>query len=217
MTDNFPVDEDDAIAEIRFNRVLTENGHVFSWGKNDQGQVGDDAEEDRPLPVDTTDVYALDEGERIRSFSDDGMVALTGSRILVLGFRKEFGPDPSFQSMTENITERFDMSQDDRIERVSYGRHWIASSASGRIYAWGQNTYGQLGVDDVLQTIDPIDITDSVALRDGETIVKIAAGTNGFSIILTSSGSLFSWGRNNFGQLGIGTQEDNSAPTLITF
>lgn len=217
VTDNFPIEDEDAIAEIRINRVLTENGHVYAWGENDQGQVGDDTDEDRSLPIDTTDTYALDEGERIRSFSDSGMIALTGSRVLVLGYRKELGPDPSFSNTVEDLTDRFELSEDDRIRRVTCGRHWLALSALGRIYSWGPNTYGQLGIEDDEYIMEPIDITDSVTLDDGETVVEIRAGTNGFSIVLTSSGRLFSWGRNNFGQLGVGTQEDTSKPTLIAF
>jgi alpha-tubulin suppressor-like RCC1 family protein len=217
VTNSFTFEDHDAIASIRINRVLTENGRVFAWGENDKGQVGDDTDENRPFPVDTTATYPLLEGETIQSFSDTGMIALTESRVLALGIKKSLGGNLSVESIVDDITDQFELEDDDVIKRVKNASHILALSAHGRLYAWGQNTYGELGIDGIDHSLNPIDITDSIPTDEGEAIAKVEAGTNGFSILLTSSGRLFAWGRNNFGQLGIGTQEDTSTPSLIVF
>ena len=45
-------------------------------------------------------------------------------------------------------------------------------------------------------------------------IIQVAAGSD-FSLALDSSGNVYSWGKNNFGQLGIGTTMDTNSPVMI--
>ena len=50
------------------------------------------------------------------------------------------------------------------------------------------------------------------ALAAGEAFVKIAAGAN-HTLAIKSDGSLWAWGSNNNGQLGIGTIDNYAQPT----
>jgi alpha-tubulin suppressor-like RCC1 family protein len=48
----------------------------------------------------------------------------------------------------------------------------------------------------------------------GKTIVKIAAGDN-HVLALASDGTVYSWGANNFGQLGNGTNINSNVPVAV--
>ena len=79
------------------------------------------------------------------------------------------------------------------------GRHTVAVTTTGELWAWGGNSFGQLG-----------DGTGGCCC-DGESIpVRIGAATNwatvsaGYehTIAVTTTGELWAWGRNHYGQLG---------------
>ena len=64
--------------------------------------------------------------------------------------------------------------------------------SDGDVFAWGGNSYGQLGIGNVKDNVyDPQLLT---GLR-GLTLTRVAAG-GAHSFALTVSGALFSWGRN---------------------
>src|SRR5262249_41518896 len=76
-------------------------------------------------------------------------------------------------------------------------RHNLAVK-NGNVYAWGTNTLGVLGDPTVSGSsptlIDPTDLTG---------IGAVAAGIDS-SYALSSDGSLWVWGSNQFGELGLG-------------
>lgn len=84
--------------------------------------------------------------------------------------------------------------------------HSLALSSDGDVYSWGGGGYGQLGHlnEDELEKIAyrPTRVT----FPDGVKIVKVAAGEN-FSVALSRSGDIYTWGSNNAGQLGFPTRK----------
>jgi len=80
------------------------------------------------------------------------------------------------------------------------GAHCLALRSDGTIWAWGNNSNGQLGVD---PTSTP---STALPVRVGNenSWIGIEAG-NGFSLGLKFDGSLWAWGNNSMGQLGDGT------------
>jgi len=80
--------------------------------------------------------------------------------------------------------------------------------ADGSLWAWGQNSYGQLG--------DGTTTNKSGHVRVGADSDWASAATGSeHTIAIKTDGSLWAWGRNNRGQLGIGTTIDSSAPVRI--
>lgn len=73
--------------------------------------------------------------------------------------------------------------------------HSLALKADGSLYAFGQNSSGQLGVGDVDSSPNP---TPEQVMTD---VAAIAAGEL-FSLVLKTDGSLWSFGSNSYGQLG---------------
>uniref|UniRef100_A0A8B9EEK2 HECT-type E3 ubiquitin transferase n=1 Tax=Anser cygnoides TaxID=8845 RepID=A0A8B9EEK2_ANSCY len=89
--------------------------------------------------------------------------------------------------------------------------HSMALSRGGELFTWGQNAYGQLGVGrQVTLTPKP----QLVKGLKGIPLAQIAAG-GAHSIAVSLSGAVYSWGKNDFGQLGLGHTEDKDYPSYI--
>ncbi|NXS99565.1 HERC5 ligase, partial [Jacana jacana] len=81
----------------------------------------------------------------------------------------------------------------------------------GELFTWGQNTHGQLGVGSKTTLILQPQLVKSLR---GIPLAQIAAG-GAHSVAVSLSGAVYSWGKNDFGQLGLGDTEDRSCPSYV--
>lgn len=90
--------------------------------------------------------------------------------------------------------------------------HSLALDASGSVWAWGLNDYGELGLGALLQPGESAHHPYKVPkLRDA---IAIAAGTY-HSLAVDAGGAVWAWGNNEKGQLGDGTTTNRSTPTVV--
>ena len=91
-----------------------------------------------------------------------------------------------------------------------YNGSYYVINRDGEVYAWGNNGYGQLGIENTEYQSTPVKI-------DGVTNVeKIYVNDDSASVYAkTIKGEVYTWGKNNSGQLGIGNTEDQSSPVKI--
>jgi WD40 repeat protein len=110
---------------------------------------------------------------------------------------------------------------------VSTGRaHSLALSADGTLWAWGSNQYGQLGLGVSTGTYttaagtpafaDPQALTPpsqadtkNTSYNTIQDVISVAAGFD-HTVALKGNGTVWTWGRNNDGQLGLGTTDDQA-------
>jgi len=87
--------------------------------------------------------------------------------------------------------------------------HIVALSGDGTVWAWGYNMYGQLG-DGTGGTQEWGDYSNTpVRVQNLTNVIAVSAGRNN-SAALRSDGTVWTWGCNMSGQLGIGTRFDLS-------
>ncbi len=87
------------------------------------------------------------------------------------------------------------------------GTHTVAIRADSKLYAWGENTQGQLGISDVGDTVVvPVEVMSNV--------VSASAGKL-HTAAITADNKLYTWGDNSSGQLGIGSVEDKNTPQYV--
>ncbi len=92
--------------------------------------------------------------------------------------------------------------------------HSVLLKSDGTVWAWGRNREGQLGDGSFIDSHTPIKV-------DINNVVHIAAGTlhdDGYyanTYALKSDGTVWAWGSNQRGQLGIGNYETQNKPTKI--
>ncbi|XP_035182202.1 probable E3 ubiquitin-protein ligase HERC3 [Oxyura jamaicensis] len=90
-------------------------------------------------------------------------------------------------------------------------RHSLALSRGGELFTWGQNACGQLGVGRQVTLTPKPQLVEGLK---GIPLAQIAAG-GAHSIAVSLSGAVYSWGKNDFGQLGLGHTEDKDYPSYI--
>lgn len=107
------------------------------------------------------------------------------------------------------------------VDVVSQGKHVLALTAEGAVFAWGNGQAGQLGIGDM-----PIvnfkrgypDVTAyipyPIQVPGLTNVTAVDAGTD-YSLALLKDGSVKAWGDNRFGQLGDGTVETRKRPVAV--
>jgi alpha-tubulin suppressor-like RCC1 family protein len=76
--------------------------------------------------------------------------------------------------------------------------HTVALMNNGTVWAWGSNSYGQLGDGTTTNRFTPVKISGLTG------ITAIAAGET-HTVALKNDGTVWAWGDNGYGQLGDGT------------
>ncbi len=93
-------------------------------------------------------------------------------------------------------------------------------ASAGQLFAFGLNNFGQLGSATNSGTEKPNPTPTLVTLPGATGPVMAAAASENHSLALTSTGQLFAFGLNNFGQLGSatnsGTEKPNPTPTQVS-
>ena len=80
--------------------------------------------------------------------------------------------------------------------------------STGRAWAWGANQYGALGVGTMSPTSSPTSVLGGRSWRQ----LAISKDNNNTSAIEASTGNVYSWGNNSFGQLGTGDLINTLSP-----
>ena len=87
--------------------------------------------------------------------------------------------------------------------------HTAAIRSDGALFTWGNNGYGQLG-----QNI-AFNIYVSSPVQVGTSSWTAVAGGYYHTAAIRSDGALFTWGHNNYGQLGQNTTTNVSSPVQV--
>ena len=109
-------------------------------------------------------------------------------------------------SMTANAIKA------NNVQVVSNGETTFMIESNGNVKGWGRNNYGQVGNGTTTDQYTPIQIE---GLSNVKEIVPNDYGY-GFFFAIDNAGRVYSWGYNEYGQLGLGINTNVSVPTLIT-
>ncbi|HEX8476428.1 MAG TPA: S8 family serine peptidase [Pyrinomonadaceae bacterium] len=196
ITETFFGNVRSVVAGFKHTLIVRNDGTVWAWGDGSAGKLGEGgvwASKLTPLQVSgLTDVTAVAAGEEHSlALRSDGTVWAWGSNVHGLlgeaggGFRD--APQP-VAGLT-NITAI-----------AAGGQYNVALRSDGTLWSWGLNNDGLLGIGNtsVFSTHTPT----QVAGLDG--VVAIAAGRF-HTLALRSDGTVWAWGINTSGQMGIPT------------
>lgn len=193
--------------------AIDRDGYVWSWGNNGAGQLGNGLNgpgvNSTPLKVyDTNGESQLGDIKKI-SAGNDSTVALTNSgNVLVWGYNQfcklgngksdEYCVIPSF------VLNEVEGLNFEGVADIAAGWGYaVALKNDGTVWTWGLNGEGQLGY----TTTDPYGMFPAKVTCSGgaELIAKaISAGINHTAIIAPDN-TVWTWGYNACGKLGIGT------------
>jgi hypothetical protein len=102
---------------------------------------------------------------------------------------------------------------DAHIVQVAAGAfHSCALARDGRVFCWGSNGYGELGIGSYVSQLTPQLVT---LASTAATAVRITAG--GFTTcVALSNGAAQCWGRNQYAEVGDSTRIMRNTPTSVT-
>jgi alpha-tubulin suppressor-like RCC1 family protein len=226
ITNNFDLAENEMIVSISLGRfhsaALTNLGSVYTWGTNIGGALGNDSSDSSSLPVNITDNFILNENEMIDSIQISRYysgVTTNQGRVFMWGYNSagQVGDGTTTSVyLPLDITSNFNLSNDETISDLVLGfDHAGVITSENRILLWGANTTGALGDGTNKAKSLPVDITSNLDLYYGEEIVDFDLG-NGFTLVVTNYGHVFSFGSNESGQLGDGSIVNSLSPIEIT-
>lgn len=179
---------------------------VWAWGWNNRGQSGPQGGTQLKVnaPVRVTGLPSGDvsmvAGGRAHS------LAIVDGRVYAWGDNAEgqLGRTPN---TSRNSTPTLVQGLPVGVDWVAGGRDSSFAVADGALYAWGRNTYGQLG--DGTKTRQ---VTPQLILSNG--VVEVESGAD-HTVALRADGTVISWGRNRYGQLGHSGTQVRLTPTVV--
>ena len=169
------------------------DGKVNCWGSNSQGQLGDGSSIDTLSPI-TVPGLARAFGIDVGGWPGHSCASTLDGTVYCWG---DSFSDPNDVNNAMGASPKLisGLTQSNVAAVSLGGEHSCALLASGAVYCWGANYYGQLG--------NGSTSTDSVPTPIGsdDVAIAIAAGGNTTCAIFTTSG-VQCWGSNSDGQLG---------------
>ena len=197
--------------------ALAASGRIFAWGDNTSGRLGNGTTtaSNVPVEVDATgflagkSVIAIAAGSsHSLALTSEGRIASWGSNSSgVLGAGGTSG-----SSLKPIAVSTSGVLAGKTVTAISAGQlHSVALVSDGTVVAWGSNSSGQLGTGNTTQSSFPVAVLSDGALA-GQKVVAIAAGAN-HTLALTSDGRVYTWGSNQYGQLGRGSTFPSSSNT----
>lgn len=93
--------------------------------------------------------------------------------------------------------------------------HTCAVKSNGAVYCWGNNGNGQLGDNSVTERRTPVQVVGENGVGFLSNIVAVDAGYH-HTCAQSSSGAMYCWGYNGYGQLGDNTSVQKQVPNQVS-
>lgn len=209
-----PLPDVTALAGAANHTVYDAGGVLYSCGTNGNGVLGagPHAPGDALSPV------------RVKYLNGSEVAALVSSQqnagaLLSNGQYYDWGSSPEGQlgvGRTGKSSVPVLVSLPSAVVQVAQGGslpgngQTLVKLADGALYAWGDNSYHQIDPGGPGAQLTP----RRIHAPAGVTYATLASG-GGTSYAITTSGDVYAWGQNNYGQVGNGTTRQASSPVLV--
>jgi hypothetical protein len=99
------------------------------------------------------------------------------------------------------------------VTQVAFGEDHVCAVENGAVFCWGSNGYGELGNATTTSSNRPEKVVAVAGVFANSGVTAISADR--FHTCAVASGSVFCWGLNNYGQLGIGSFASSSVSAKV--
>jgi alpha-tubulin suppressor-like RCC1 family protein len=190
--------------------AIGSDGNLYAWGDNGFGQLGNGTTTSSSTPVTVTLPGGVGATE-IAAGEYDSFAVGSNGHVYAWGDNAlaELGDGSTTQSDTPVAVS---LPAGVTFSGLAAGEYTtFAIGSNGTLYGWGYNDKGQLGDGDETTPTTPVAVT----LPGGATAASVASGYQ-FSLVISTTGGLYSMGGNVQGQLGDGSTTDEDKPKAIT-
>lgn len=201
------------IAAGQYHSVARDiNGDVFAWGRNNSGQLGNESTVTSSAPVLTklpedAEAVSVAAGE---AFS----MALTEAGKVYAWGNNSSGQLGNGTTATSSTPVEVVFPGGVSIVQIAAGSSsGYALASDGVVYAWGDNSYGQLGDETTTNALTPV-VVSAGEVPGGAVVSQVVAGSF-TAYLVTADGAAYGFGQNSDGQIGNGTEADANAPVAV--
>ena len=201
--------------------ALATDGTIYAWGKNEYGQLGNDSTINSPIPVAVKTTGTPMDGKKIIQIHAgyEHSLALASDGTVYTWGRNNFGQLGKNDATDAHIpaavrTLGTPMAGKIIVQLAAGNSQSIALASDGTVYTWGWNQYGQLGNGTTMNSRIPVAVVTAGTPLAGKTISQIAAG-NAHALAMTDDGTMYTWGWNQHGQLGNNSTINSSLPVIV--
>lgn len=205
--------------------AVKEDGTLWTWGCNDNGQVGQKRVNDKDViwywtfiiphrfvtPYQSVPIQIMEDVASVSAgayftaaVKEDGTLWTWGNN-----YYGQLG-DGHGKNQKNRIGEacrKSPVQVMEDVQAVACGDfHTLILKTDGTLWACGNNASGELGAGDTANRDIPVQVMTDVA--------AISAGQSS-SAALKTDGTLWTWGDNEYGQLGTGDTRDRSEPVQV--
>ncbi|CAH1402584.1 unnamed protein product [Nezara viridula] len=191
--------------------ALTIDGKVFSWGEGSDGNLGHGNTQslEKPRMIETL------KSKRIRDIAcgSSHSAAITSNGELYSWGLGEYGRLGHGDFQTQLKPKLVKALAGHHIIKVACGSRdaqTLALSSEGLVFSWGDGDFGKLG----RGGSEGCDLPQNVERLNGLGVIHIECGAQ-FSLALTKSGQVWTWGKGDYYRLGIGSDQHVRKPTLV--
>ena len=208
-----------------FKAVQDENGKLYTWGRSSYGLLGDGTTEESYSPKCLNDIpgNALYGKQIVRVlYNIDSMVVFDKDGKVYIWGNNNYGQLGN--GTTKNVCEPICIN--DIPGTALYGKQIVKIfesaytinilDSNGKLYTCGYNSYGQLGNGTTNHIYVPICISDIAGSALENKKIEDIISTAFNKIAIDSEGKVYTWGKNDYGQLGNGNTKDRSIPICIS-
>jgi alpha-tubulin suppressor-like RCC1 family protein len=187
--------------------VGLDNSATYCWGRNANGQLGFGNTTTYNLPPTQSASNSMISialgGSHACRIAPWGSTTCAGSNSVgQLGMSSATGSRTTYGSAVGAPASAMQLA--------AGNNHTLIVDAAGRVFATGQNSYGQLGIGNTSNQFGFVQVAGLAAVQ------AVAAGS-GHSLALTQTGALYAWGEGSTGVLGTGTATGATTPQLVPF
>jgi YD repeat-containing protein len=185
--------------------ALAADSTVWCWGRNDYGGLGDGTTTNSLIPVHVIgldDVIAISSGDFFSAAlkSDNTVWTWGHNNYGQLGNENTTNSTVPVQAALTNITA------------IAAGNGYLLVLRSdSTVWGWGLNDNDQLGAGPSA----PATSTTALEAIGLNRVVAISAGQYSFASALKADGTVWTWGYNQWGQLGNGTNTSSDTPVPV--
>ncbi len=193
-------------------------GKAYAWGGNNHGQlaVGDVVARSSPVAV----VGGLFFSKIAQSGLSASALALSVTGTAYAWGRNENGqlglgdvasrssPVAVLGGLQFHSIELFNSSTASTVSAMGL-------TPSGQLYAWGANSRGELGVGDTTARSSPVAVVGGITFMKISTAINSLGASQPHVFGLATDGTLYAWGDNVNGQLGLGDVVGRSSPVAV--
>ncbi len=180
---------------------------LWVWGRGIEGQLGDDTATNKSTPV--TTFAGGSNWKQVSGGTYHTAAIKTDGTLWTWGYNAN--GELGINDTTSRSTPVTTFAGGTNWKQVSGGGyHTAAIKTDGTLWTWGYNLYGQLGTNDGTNRLTPV-----TTFAGGTNWKQVSSGVI-HSAAIKTDGTLWTWGYNLYGHLGINDTTDRSTP-VTTF